>query len=72
MSMGLQIGGTGVPSGRTLFKPWPIGLKICTIIYLARAQMVVRSDLPFSSPFIGKRDMPGMASEEEKMHLECK
>jgi hypothetical protein len=39
------------------------------MIYLTHAQMAVMADPPFSSPFIGKRDMPGMANEEEKMYL---
>jgi hypothetical protein len=26
-------------------------------------------DFPFSSPFIGKRDMPGTASEEENVGI---
>jgi len=63
------MGGTTAPSGRTSFKPWLICLKFSTIIYLTHARMVVRSDIPFLSPFIGKRDMPGTASEEVKIYL---
>ncbi len=64
---------TNVPSGRTLilFEPQPICLKISTMRYLTHARMVVRPDFPFSPPFIGKRDMPATANEEEKMYLEC-
>jgi len=66
------MGGNLAPSGRTSFKPLPICLKISIMMYLIHAQMVVLTDFPFSSPFIGKRDMPGTASEEEKLYLECK
>jgi hypothetical protein len=31
--------------------------------------MAVRPDFAFSSSFIGKRDMPDMASEEENVYL---
>ena len=56
-------------SGRTSFKPWPICLKISTIIYFSHTRMVVRPNLLFSSRIIGKRDVPGTAGEEEKVYL---
>jgi len=65
------MGGTQATLGRTLYKPRPIFLKVPTIIYLTYARTAVRPDFPFLSSFMGKRDMPGTASEEEKMHLEC-
>src|ERR1700756_3112579 len=64
-------GGIWAPSGRTSFKPRPICLKFPTMIYFTHARMEVTADLQISSPFIGKRDMPGTANEEEKMYLEC-
>src|ERR1700733_3865928 len=57
-------GGIWAPSERTSFKPRPICLKFTTMIYLTHARMAVMADPQFSSPFIGKRDMPGMANEE--------
>jgi hypothetical protein len=66
------MGGNLHTSGRTSFKPQPISLKISIVVYLTHIKTLVRPDLPFSSPFIGKRDMSGMASEEENMYLECK
>jgi hypothetical protein len=59
-------------SGRALNKPRPICLKLPTIIYLTHARMLVWPDSSFLSAFIVKRDMPGTATEEEKVYLECK
>jgi hypothetical protein len=42
------------------------------MIYLTNARTEVKLDFPFLSSIIGKRDMPDTASEEEKVHLECK
>ena len=64
-------GGNRTPSGRILFKPQQICLKFATIIYLTHARTVMMSDFLFSSPFMGKRDMPATANEEEKMYLQC-
>jgi hypothetical protein len=64
-------GGTEVPSGRASDKPRPIRRKCSIVTYLTHARMIVPPDFPFSSRFIGKRDMPGTASEEEKMYLQC-
>jgi len=56
-------GGSKVPSGSTLYKPQPICLKPCTLIYLTHARTAMKPDSPFLSSFIGKRDMPDMASD---------
>jgi hypothetical protein len=56
---------------RTLFKLRQMCLKLSTIIYLTNARTSVKPDPQFSSPFIGNRDMPGTANEEEKIYLEC-
>jgi hypothetical protein len=64
-------GGNRTPSGRILFKPQQICLKFATMIYLTHARTVMMSDFLFSSPFMGKRDMPATANEEEKMYLQC-
>jgi hypothetical protein len=61
--------GTWSPSGRTSFESHPICLKLPTIMYLTNARMMVYPDCPFPPPFIAKRDMPGMASEEEKLYF---
>ena len=68
---GADGGGNLTPSERILFQSWPIGLKFATMIYLTHARTVVTFDFPFSSRFIGKRDMPATANEEEKMYLQC-
>jgi hypothetical protein len=57
--------------GENIFKPRPICLKCAITIYLTYTRTAVRPDFPFSSSFIGKRDMPDTANEEEKMYLEC-
>jgi hypothetical protein len=57
LSTGCGCRGTWTPSGRTIFKPWPIRPKISTIIYLTHAQMVVKPDSPLPFPFITNRDM---------------
>ena len=72
LSTGVQMGGAWAPSRRTSFEPWPICLKFSTIIYYTHTRTVVKPDSPFLSPLIGKRDMPGMASEGEKVYLKCK
>ena len=54
---------------RTLFKPWLICLKLCTITYVTHAPTFMWPDFPFSSSFVGKRDMSDNASEEENMYL---
>ena len=56
-------------SERTLFRLQSICLKLCTITYITHARMFVCPDFPFLSSFVGKRDMPDMASEEENMYL---
>jgi len=53
------------------YKPRPIRLKHRTLIYLTHARTATKPDSPFLSSFIGKRDMPDMASEEENVDLEC-
>jgi hypothetical protein len=58
------MGGNLAPSGRTSFKPPPICLKITIMIYLTHTQMVMQTDFPFSSPFIGKRNMLSTTSED--------
>ena len=65
----VRMGGNLGTLGENLFKPRPICLKSSTIIYLTHAQTVVKPDFPLSSPFIGKRDMPATANEEEEMYL---
>jgi|ERR1700733_2686203 hypothetical protein len=60
--------GTLAPSRRTLFKPLQICLKLSTMTYLTHARTVVWPDFPFSSPFVGKRDMPHAAGEEENIY----
>ncbi len=55
-------------SGRTLFKPRSICLKLSTITPFTHARMFIWPDFPFSSSFIGKRDMLDMVSEEENVY----
>ena len=64
------MGRTQAPFERILYKPRKICLKLPTIIYLSHAWTVATPDFPFSSPFIRKRDMPGMTSEEENVGIE--